>query len=346
MKPAPLVLIVGFLGAGKTTLLRDLLPMLEARGLDPFVIINDYSNARVDASSLIKEGRMVKPINGNCICCDSVIELMNTLLEIPPSEKRIVLIEANGTTDPTALIEHLLVNPTLRQRYEPLLQIAVVDLQRWQKRHWHNDLERLQVETASHLFFTRQSTASKKRIATVRADIEWFNAKAREIHLESFADELQRIAIQSRACSASNDSSSHNPERHCDHEPHDEHSHEDGPEHHGHSHEDSRHQLSHAFVGLEIDLPDPMEAAQLQRWLMSLPSEVLRVKGVVRLVEEPDCWYQFQRVDEFRGEAALFKLPQKPIVPACAVLIGVKLDETLIRQRLKESAKDLDILPA
>jgi G3E family GTPase len=79
---------------------------------------------------------------------------------------------------------------------------------------------------------------------------------------------------------------------------------------------------------------------------MSLPPDVLRVKGVVRLDEEPDCWYQFQRVDEFRGEAALFQLPQKPIVPACAVLIGVKLDETLIRQRLKESAKDLDILPA
>jgi G3E family GTPase len=345
MKPAPLVLIVGFLGAGKTTLLRDLLPLLEASELDPFVIINDYANARVDASSLIKEGRTVKPINGNCICCDSASELIDMLLEIPPSEKRIVLIEANGTTDPTALIEHLLVNPDLRQRFVPLLQVTVVDLQRWQKRHRHNDLERLQVETASHLFLTRQSTTSKKRIATVRADIECFNTKALEIHLESFADELQQIAIQSRACAAPHASSSHNPQRHGDHEHHDEHGHENEHSHHGHSHEDSRHQLSHAFVGLEIDLPDPMEAAHLQRWLISLPPDVLRVKGVVRLVEYPDRWFQFQRVDELRGEAALYQLPQKPIVPACAVLIGVQLDEPLIRQRLKESATDTACLP-
>jgi G3E family GTPase len=343
MKPAPLVLIVGFLGAGKTTLLRDLLPLLEARGLDPFVIINDYANARVDASSLLKEGRIVKPINGNCICCDSVIELMNTLLEIPLSEKRIVLIEANGTTDPTSLIEHLLVNPLLRQRFDPLLQVAVVDLLRWQKRHRHNDLERLQVETASHLLLTRQYSASEERIATVREDIEWLNPKAREIHLESFADELQQLAFQSRTCVTSDDSSSHNLEKCQDHKHHDEHGHEDEHDHHGHSHKDSRHQLSHAFVGLEIDLPDPIKAAHLQRWLMSLPSDVLRVKGVVRLVEEPDCWYQFQRLEEFHGDAALFKLPQKPIVPACAVLIGVKLDESLIRQHLTETAKDTAI---
>lgn len=54
---APLILVVGFLGAGKTTFLRELLPLLEARGLEPFVIINDYANAKVDASSLRKEGR-------------------------------------------------------------------------------------------------------------------------------------------------------------------------------------------------------------------------------------------------------------------------------------------------
>lgn len=109
--PTPLVLIVGFLGSGKTTLLRELLPLVEARGWEPFVIINDYANARVDAASLQSPGRSVTPINGNCICCDSVIELIHVLLEIPETENRVVFIEANGTSDPAALIEHLLVNP-------------------------------------------------------------------------------------------------------------------------------------------------------------------------------------------------------------------------------------------
>ncbi len=50
--PVPTILFVGFLGAGKTTFLREILPHLEARGLVPYVLINDYQNARVDASSL------------------------------------------------------------------------------------------------------------------------------------------------------------------------------------------------------------------------------------------------------------------------------------------------------
>ncbi len=338
MKPAPLVLIIGFLGAGKTTLLRELLPLLESRGLNPFVIINDYANARVDASSLVKKGRTVTPINGNCICCDSVIELMNVLLEIPLTENRVVLIEANGTTDPTALIEHLLVNPELRRRFAPVLQVGVVDLKRWQKRHWHNELERLQVETASHLLFTRDDEVPKKRSAQVRADIEWFHHKAAPIRARSFADELEKLvktsalhaAQHSHPCRQCNTEHLEH-DHHHEHEHHHEHHHE-----HEHEHEHDRHGLSHAFVGVQIELPAIMQSADLQRWLRSLPPEVLRVKGVVQLAEQPGRWHQFQRIDELRGEAALFELPQNPAVPACAVLIGVKLDESAIRRALRE----------
>lgn len=329
-RPAPLVLVVGFLGAGKTTFLRGLLPLLEARGLQPFVIINDYANARVDASSLAQEGRAVTPINGNCICCDSVIELMNVLLEIPPAGRRVVLIEANGTTDPTALIEHLLVNPELRRRFSPLLQVAIVDVKRWQKRHWHNELERLQVETASHILFTREDEVGEERFAAVRADIEWFNPKAAWIKRQPFALEIERLAEETpEQCF----SPAPHPQA-SSHEEHDlQHSHPEHTHHDGH-----RHQLAHAFVGLEIDLPEPMEAEHLHRWLKSLPPEVLRVKGVVRLAEEPDRWFQFQRIDEYRGEARLYELPQRPVVPACAVLIGVRLDEASLGRALLECA--------
>lgn len=325
----PLVLIVGFLGAGKTTFIRELLPLLEARELHPFVIINDYANAKVDASSLAKQGRTVTPINGNCICCDSVIELMNVLLGIPQTENRVVLIEANGTTDPTALTEHLLVNPELRHRFTPMLQVGVVDLKRWQKRHWHNELERLQVETASHLLFTRDEEVSKKRSAQVRADIEWFHPKATTIQIRPFAEELETLVKTSSLHAVQHP----HPDCRCETErlEHLEHEH-----HHEHHHDHERHALSHAFVGVQIELPAVMKAAELQRWLRSLPPEVLRVKGVVQLAEQPGRWHQFQRVDEIRGEAMLFELPQKPIVPACAVLIGVKLDESAIRRALSD----------
>ncbi len=333
---SPLAIVVGFLGAGKTTFLRELLPLLEAEGMKPYVLINDYANARVDASSLRSDSRSVAPINGNCICCDSILELVRVLLEIPEDPNRIVLVEANGTTDPTALIEHLLLKPELRARFSPLMQVAMVDTQRWQKRHWHNELERLQVETASHILFTHEDAVTKDRLKSVREDIQWFNPDAEWITHQGFARSLKEIVAaaattepdhpQAETGKANSNLNTHKGHAHG--EPHD------------HHHHDDRHALSHAFVGMEIALPDPMRAQHLQAWLQSLPPEVLRVKGVVRFVEEPDTWMKFNRVDALRGEATVFELPQKPIVPACAVLIGVRLDEPLIRKLLNEACAE------
>jgi G3E family GTPase len=341
---APIVVVVGFLGAGKTTFIRDLLPLLEKRSLDPFVIINDYANARVDASSLKEEGRSVTPLNGNCICCDSIAELMNVLLEIPIAEGRLVLIEANGTTDSTALLEHLLVSPELRQRFEPVLQVAVVNVERWQKRHWHNELERLQVETASHIVFTRQETSSAERFAEVRSDIDWFNERGKWIKPEAFALEMDKLVQDAAPASIDSEnveleSGGSKPDPVKQNHSHSKNQNHEHDHDHGHEHHD-QHQLSHAFIGLEIKLPDPTPASQLHRWLKSLPKEVLRVKGVVRLAEEPDRWFQFQLVDAVVGEAKLFELPQKPAVPACAVLIGVGLDKVEIQRRFDEVAKE------
>jgi len=303
--PSPLVLIVGFLGSGKTTFLRELLPLVEAQGMEPYVIINDYANARVDASSLQAEGRSVTPINGNCICCDSVIELIETLMDIPESDNRIVFIEANGTTDPTALIEHLLANPQLSQRFAPLLQITVIDLKRWQKRHWHNELEQLQAETASHLFLTRTDSESPKRRAEVLSDIEWFNPRAEVITAHALPELMQNLPTPNN----------HTQKDHA----------------HGHHHD-----LAHAFVGIQLELTDPVPVNALQQWLRSLPSSVLRVKGVVRLEGDDQRWFQFQRVDDLKSEATFHELAQDPVVHACAILIGVHLDQAAIVSSAKE----------
>ena len=44
-----IITVVGFLGAGKTTLLKYLLENFNKKGWDPFVILNDYENANMDA---------------------------------------------------------------------------------------------------------------------------------------------------------------------------------------------------------------------------------------------------------------------------------------------------------
>lgn len=318
-QPIPIVIIVGFLGAGKTTLLKNLLPQVESAGIEPYVIINDYTNAKVDALSLEHKNRSVTPINGNCICCDSLIELMNLLVNLSLSDRSMVFVEANGTTDPTVLIEHLLGNEELRKRYAPILQLTVVDTKRWQKRFWMNELERLQIETASHLLFTRKEMSSAKRITKVAEDIATVNARATCVDVNAFAEEL--ASYNQASDSTIEDAAIDQIGVHVI----------------PHQKDDHRHAHAHAFVGMELKLPDPMPAKSLQDWLNALPDEVLRAKGIVRFSDEPDRWFQFQYVEASAEEAKLYPLPAKPVVPACAVLIGVKLNKEMISELLSQS---------
>ncbi len=313
--PAPTVLLVGFLGAGKTTLLRGLLPALAERGLNPCVFINDYQNARIDAASLRAEIAEVLPINGNCVCCDSLHELIDALLAIPDKPNRVVLIEANGTTDPCSLIEHLTVHGRLRERFAPLLQLAVIDAKRWQKRAWHNDLERLQAKTASHLVFTRTDTETGKRVAGVRHDLEGMNPMAQETDLVRFADELADLALAARPSDAKKNKFRRAPQFTL-----------------ASSATPHRHALAHGFVAVQVDLPRRVRQGPFLDWLRSLPASVLRVKALVMLIELPNVWLIAQLTDDARREATMFPAEGNPAIPPCAVLIGVRLDAESIRR--------------
>jgi G3E family GTPase len=300
--PVPTVLLVGFLGAGKTTLLREILPHLKDRGLVPYVLINDYQNARVDASSLRHLNEEVRAINGNCVCCDSIHELVNDLLAIPETPNRVVLIEANGTTDPFSLIEHLTAHLELRDRFGPILQVGIIDLKRWQKRSWHDELEQLQASSASHLIYTRTESESTERVARVRSDLEWLNPRAVETSAVILADELKALSdAPSRAIS-------------------------EGAPHAHREHSHAHHHLAHGFVAVQVELPERVAGSALMSWLRHLPASVLRVKGVCQLIELPEMHFVFQRTDDSPPQPTMFPLLAEPTVPPCAVLIGVRLD--------------------
>jgi G3E family GTPase len=299
MSPSPLVLVTGFLGAGKTTFLKKLTPELEARGFSISVVINDYENAEIDASSLKKPGREVTAVSGSCVCCDSLLTLTLALLRMPVGGNHIALIEANGTSDPLPLIGHFLENPALRERFAPILQLTVIDATRWQNRGAHQALERLQVESASHLLLARGDEVTRDRIDEIRSAVGALNRLAEWTELDSFVDTIR------------NDTGllPGTPSRY-------------GAHHHD----------AHAFVGVHLDLPDLIPAAVLREWLLGLPLEVLRVKGVLRLAEIPEHWFHFQRLDGAPGEAALQALPQRPEFAPCAVLIGVRLNRDDLTQ--------------
>ena len=105
----PIVVIVGFLGAGKTTLLKKLVQDYLGQKWKPFVVLNDYENARIDSQqfSQFLDANDVNALDGSCICCSGVSELRQSINDIPKREKGITFIEANGTTDACTLMGFL-----------------------------------------------------------------------------------------------------------------------------------------------------------------------------------------------------------------------------------------------
>lgn len=337
----PLVLVTGFLGSGKTSLLRQLLPELKRARLQPHVILNDYANADLDSATLRDLVPDIQAITGSCVCCNSMDALILTLDELKLGERDVVLLEANGTTDPLPLIEALLVTP-LHHRYPCLLQINLIDAKRWQKRSANNELERMQARTASHLLFTWTDVADKGRQNEVRESVRRLNPRATEVDLEAFANELVSLANLSddalppaflkwshlsptatspfnltpipgakppvRSSSAA-ESLLFPPLLNSRNHP--------------------KHALAHRFRAIELEVPTGIRPLQLVAWLESLPPDIVRAKGIVRFADHPNRFHFFQRVEDTVSFKELLIKPPDNLT--LALLIGVDLDEPALR---------------
>jgi G3E family GTPase len=314
----PLIVIVGFLGAGKTTFLQKLVPALGAQGLSPSLLINDYQNARIDAERFRGVIDEVTTLNGDCVCCGSRDELLAALEQFEHRAGRVLLLETNGTTDSEQLLETLAFNKDLK-RFTPPIQLSIIDGQRWQRRFWHNALERDQVRTATHLFISRTDIIAPERLASVEKSLDSLGIHAHVTNPASFAREIATLPESDHStCSG--------------HSHAEEHSHD-----HGHSHSEHSHNHSeHHFASCEIPLPAFVEKQAFEEFLNSLPEEVLRAKGLVVLHEEPGEFQIFQKVGH-DGPVHFFPIGQHPLIQEpVALFIGPQLPVDYLKARISE----------
>lgn len=298
----PIVIISGYLGAGKTSFLREIIPQLIHTPRAPYVILNDFLNAEVDSALLREVAPEVAPVSGGCLCCDASTTLIKKLESIPLELNPIVFIEANGTTDPFPLIELLTLDTALIERFGPVYQLTVVNEARWQNRlfSWDKKIERAQAATASHLITNRGDQASLRQQQRVLSDLAALNPTAIRTTAADFIAELLSISSESTATL-----------------------HPAEPIGHAHHH-----------LALRLDLP-PMREDVLVRWLLSFPPEVLRIKGIVALLDDPtDDACFFQRTDDEWGNPSIIKTFMPEGAEPCAVFIGNGMDEAKIRSSL------------
>lgn len=311
----PLVLLAGFLGAGKTRFLTDVIPLLHAQGVRVRVVLNDFENAEIDASRLASLNALVTPLNGECVCCISLRDLMDTLYAVPAEAGTVMVIEANGATETDELLGFLTMDSKLSQ-YTPPLQLTVLDAGRWQKRWFHNALERAQATTATHLHMNWTEKLSPERLRKTELSVREVNARGAFTTPALFAAEMAALvesvrdqpARQSLRGAGGVVASVHTP-THAEAElPH---------LHAGTSH-------VHPFASTAMALPALVERESFSRFVHALPAQVVRAKGQVRFSDRPEKVFVWNKVDGRNGVHLDECTPHAHTRPV-ALFVGVHL---------------------
>lgn len=100
--PCDLILIAGFLGAGKTTLLKALLKLYAGKRVH--LIVNEFGTVGVDGALLHGLGASMREIvNGSIFCTCRLDQFEDALLEAQRLTPELLLVEASGLSDPTAI---------------------------------------------------------------------------------------------------------------------------------------------------------------------------------------------------------------------------------------------------
>ena len=264
--------MAGFLGAGKTRFLTELIPQLSARGTRVRIVLNDFQNARIDAARLGALDALVTPLNGECVCCGSLRELLDTLYAVPSDPGSVMLIEANGATETDELLGHLTTDGRLAHFTLPL-QLTVVDAARWQRRWWHNALERAQVATATQLFLNWTDQLAPARRAAVTGELHTLNPRAELVTAAAYAEQLHQLATGVRTARTRDGTGAPHATRRDGAPPH-----------------------VHPFGSASLPLPALVDRTAFGRFVESLPESVVRAKGLVRFRDEPGPMFVWHRV--------------------------------------------------
>lgn len=311
LEPIPLTVIGGYLGAGKTTLLNHLLRHNAGRRLA--VVVNDFGSINIDASLIAHhDGETVSLTNG-CICCslsDGFMTTLNKLIDRPDPPEHII-VEASGVADPLKIGQYGHV-PGFR--LDGVIVLADVEtVQRRSRDRYVGRTVIRQLHGADIVVVTKTDLVTNNELDGVR---EWLRAIAPNASLVEVSNGIvpPELILDGRA-----------PE--ADTLPRDQ--------------RDmvTDHELAYETWTYEQD--GPMTVDTISAFAEALPEEVLRAKGLVYLIEDPEHAAIFQMVGK------RWSLTEGPAWDAgpphtAIVVIGIpgSLDWPLVKQQLDECCSD------
>ena len=128
----PVSILTGFLGSGKTTILSRLLH--DPAFVDTAVIVNEFGEVGLDHALLEASEESIIDLSCGCVCCTIRGDLVTTLVDL--HERRVagdirqfkrVVLETTGLADPAPIIHTLMQEPLVFERYRLARVVTAVD---------------------------------------------------------------------------------------------------------------------------------------------------------------------------------------------------------------------------
>jgi G3E family GTPase len=274
------------------------------------VVINEFGEMSLDHVLAAQSDDTIMVLENGCLCCTVFGDLVTTLNnlyharedgEIPRFDH--VVIETSGLADPSPLIQAFLSDPTLAGLYRIGTVVATVDAVNGPDT-LDNHIESVrQVALADHILITKldliDPAQAKDAEAALTARLRRLNPAARISRIDDPAFDIGKLlradgldpgdakadvrAWLNAAAYEQHDGHHHGHDEDHAHHDHGAHDH-DAHDHHGLHDRDI---ASFCFVR---ENPIPREALRLllDALQQNLGPNLLRVKGIVHVAEEPD----------------------------------------------------------
>jgi G3E family GTPase len=296
----PVTILTGFLGSGKTTLLNHVLSAPDMARTA--VIINEFGEIALDHALAAQSDDAVVVLENGCLCCTVRSDLVGTLNDLYHRRRAgkipffdNVMIETSGLAEPGPVLQAFLSEPTLDGLYRIANVVTLVDAVNGLSTLREHEEAVQQAALADRILITKLDLVEDPQARELlEAELRRINPSATISDAAGMLPNLPAL-LRSGGFDPLDPHADPRPwlnvDAYADARQHDHHHTDDrGHDHPGHDH--GHHWRERQIESFCLIRDEPLTRDALQFLLDgisgNLGPNLLRVKGLVNVAEEPD----------------------------------------------------------